>query len=142
MATTYSVSASPNPANENAGTITFIITRSGTLPGETIFASTLNGAANGYATNSGDYATNINNTAVTFASGQTQATVTLSITNDSTVEADETFGFIVQRNTTDPVTTFLAKTNWTIHDDDTVVQPTYSVSASPNPVNENGRTGT
>jgi len=41
--TTYSVSASPNPVNENAGTITFTITRSGTFPAETLFASTLQG---------------------------------------------------------------------------------------------------
>src|SRR5438874_1388555 len=110
MTTNYSVSA-PSTVNENAGTISFTITRSGSFPAETVYASTVNGAANGYTTNSSDYATNINNSPVTFSLGQTQATVTLSIINDSTPESDETFGFIVQRNTSDPLSTFLAKTN-------------------------------
>src|ERR1043166_7482293 len=137
MMTTYSVSANPNPVNENGGTITFTITRSGTFPAETLFASTLQGSANGYSTNSSDY-NGIVNQQVTFASGQTSAQVTISVINDSVVESDETFGFIVQRNSTDPVTTFLGKTNWTIHDDDVAAQPTYSVSATPNPINETG----
>jgi len=142
VAPTYSVSANPNPVNENAGTVTFTITRSGSFPAETLYASTVNGSANGYAVNNGDYATNINNFGVNFASGQSSATVTLAVTNDSTSESDETFGFVVQRNSGDPVSTFLAKTNWTIHDDDAVVAPTYSVSANPNPVNENAGTVT
>jgi hypothetical protein len=133
----YSVSANPNPVNENAGTVTFTITRSGSFPAETVFASTVQGSANGYSTNSGDYATNVNNLAVAFASGQTTATVTVAVTNDSKPESDETFGFIVQRNSTDPISTHLATTNWTIHDDDAVVTPGYTVSASPNPINEN-----
>jgi Ca2+-binding RTX toxin-like protein len=140
--TNYSVSASPNPVNENAGTVTFTITRSGSFPAETLYASTVNGAANGYAVNSGDYATNVNNLAVSFSANQTSKTVSLSITNDSTTESDETFGFIVQRSSGDPVSTFLAKANWTIHDDDAVVAATYSVSANPNPVNENAGTVT
>ena len=45
----------------------------------------------------------------------------------------------MQRNSTDPLTTFLAKTDWTIHDDDTIATG-YGVSASPNPVNENAGT--
>jgi len=40
---------------------------------------------------------------VTFT-GRIQATVTLSITNHSTPESDEIFGFIVQPNTSDPLT--------------------------------------
>src|ERR1044072_8414628 len=133
----YTVSANPNPVTEGAGaTGTFTITRSGTFPAETLFASTLNGAALGYSVNSSDYATNINNTAVNFASGQTSANVTLSITNDSTSESDETFGFIVQKTQDTDLNNFVAKTNWTIHDDDVVVQPNYSVSANPNPVTE------
>src|SRR6266571_6635873 len=136
----YSVSANPNPVNENAGTVTFTITRSGSFPAETLFASTVQGSANGFDTNSSDY-NGLLNQQVTVASGQTSTQVTVSVINDAVAESDETFGFIVQRNATDPVSTFLAKTNWTIHDDD-VVQPTYSVLASPNPVNENAGTVT
>ena len=50
--------------SEGAGTLTFTITRSGGTPAETIYASTLNGAANGYTVNNGDYATDVSNLAV------------------------------------------------------------------------------
>jgi uncharacterized membrane protein len=139
-ATIYSVSPSPNPVNENAGTETFTVTRSGATPAETLFVSTLQGSSNGYDTNSSDY-NGLVNQQVSFAANQTSAQVTISVINNSTPEADESFGFIVQRNASDPVATFLAKTNWTIHDDDTA-GTSYSVSASPNPLNENTGTAT
>ena len=102
------------------------MTRSGGLPAETLFATTLQDQ--GY-TNSGDYSTNISNLAVAFALNQTQATVAVSITNDTVVESNETFGMIVQRNTSDPITTYLAKTTFTIIDNDTVgTTTTYSIS--------------
>jgi uncharacterized membrane protein len=133
----YTVTANPNPVTEGAGaTVTFTITRSGAFPAEAVFVSTLNGAALGYAVNSGDYATNVNNLQVNFAANQTTANVTLSITNDSTPESDETFGLIVQKTIDSNLNNFVAKTNWTIHDDDAVVQPAYTVSANPNPVTE------
>ena len=37
---TYSVSASPNPVSEGAGSVTFTVTRSGSFPAETIYVST------------------------------------------------------------------------------------------------------
>jgi Domain of unknown function (DUF1906)/Calx-beta domain/RTX calcium-binding nonapeptide repeat (4 copies) len=138
--TIYSVSPSPNPVNENAGTETFTITRSGSLQAETVFASTLQGASNGYDANSSDY-NGLVNQQVSFAANQTSAQVTISIINNTTPEPDESFGFIVQRNSSDPVATFLAKTSWTIHDDDAVGNG-YSVSATPNPLNENAGTAT
>src|SRR5207237_1201953 len=117
-ATIYSASPSPNPVNENAKTETFTITRAGALPAETVFASTLQGASNGYAANSSDY-NGLVNQQVSFAANQTSAQVTIPVINDTVAESDDTFGFIVQRNASDPVATYLAKTNWTIHDDDT-----------------------
>ena len=87
----YAITPNPASVNEGAGTLTFTITRTVSFPAETIFASTLNGATNGYATNSGDYATNVNNLPVVFAAGQTSATVTFSITNDTVVESGGTF---------------------------------------------------
>jgi hypothetical protein len=140
--TTYAITPGSTTVNENAGTVAFTITRSGGFPAETVFASTVQGSANGYSINSGDYATNVNNLAVAFASGQTTATVTVAVTNDSTPESDETFGFIVQRNATDLVSTHLASTNWTIHDDDAGPVVSYTVVANPNPVNENAGTVT
>ena len=112
--TTYSM---PNPAtvNEGAGTLNFTVTRSGGLPAETLYATTLQDQ--GY-TNSSDYTGFVNQNLV-FASNQTQATVTISITNDIAPESNETFSLIVQRNTSDPNTTYLVKSIFTIIDNDT-----------------------
>jgi predicted chitinase len=130
----YSISPSPVSVNEGAGSLTFTITRSGSFPAETIFASTVQGSANGYAANNGDYA-GLLNQAVTFAANQAQKTIAVSITNDSATESNETFGFIVQRNSSDPVSTFLAKANFTIVDND--LSTSYSISPSSASVNEN-----
>ena len=131
----YSVAASPNPVNENGGSVTFTINRSGASPAETLFLSTLQGSTNGYSANGSDY-NGLLNQQVTFSAGQTSAQVTISVINDAASELDETFGAILQRNPTDPVATYLAKTDWTIHDDDAA--PTnYAVSASASPVAEN-----
>jgi uncharacterized protein YggU (UPF0235/DUF167 family) len=127
-APSYSISA-VRTVDESAGTIAFTITRSGSFPAESIYASTVQGSANGYEINSGDY-TGLLNQVVTFTSGQTSRTVTVSIANDTAVEANETFGLIVQRNTTDALTTYLAKRDWTIEDNDAVAAPTYSISAA------------
>src|SRR5689334_12046872 len=110
-------SLSPNPASigEGAGTLNFTITRSGTFPAETLFVSPVQGSTNGYASNSSDYSGLLNQT-VSFATNQTQATVSVSITNDSVVESNETFGLVVQRNSTDAVSTYLAKSTFTIND--------------------------
>src|SRR2546428_842111 len=95
-------------------TITFTVTRSGGLLAETLFVSTETGE--GFA-NSGDYTGKLNEQ-LAFATNQTTATVTVSITNDLVAENNETFGLLVQRNSSDPASTFLAKSTFTIIDDD------------------------
>ena len=65
--------------NENAGTVTFTVTRSGGLPAETLFVSTYTGEG---SANNGDYTGKLNEQ-LAFASGQTSKTVTVSITDDS-----------------------------------------------------------
>src|SRR5205823_1942028 len=87
--TTYSISPNPASVNEGAGTLTFTVTRSGGLPAETIFASTVQGSANGYDTNSSDY-TGVLNQNVSFGLNQTQATVSITIIDDTTVESNDT----------------------------------------------------
>jgi hypothetical protein len=57
----------------------------------------VNGATNGYSTNSGDY-TGLLNQSVAFTLNQTQKTVSVSITNNTTPESNETFGFVVRRS--------------------------------------------
>jgi hypothetical protein len=137
----YSVTAAPSVVSENAGSITFTITRTGSLVAETLYASTINGSTNGYATNNGDYATNVKNLAVSFSTGEASKTVTLHLTDDSIAEADETFGFIVQRNSTDAIATYLAKTNWTIRDDDGgSSQSGYTVSPAASHISESAGT--
>jgi Ca2+-binding RTX toxin-like protein/predicted HNH restriction endonuclease len=138
----YSVSASPNPVSEGAGMVTFTITRTGAFPAETVYASTVNGSAQGYATNSGDYATTVSSLAVTFSAGDVSKTVTLAVTNDAVPESDETFGFIVQRSAGDPISTRLASADWTIHDDDQGQATSYTLSPGAVTVNENAGTAT
>ena len=116
--TFYTITPNPATVSEGAGTLTFTITRSGGTPAETIYASTLNGAANGYTVNNGDYATDVSNLAVVFNAGQLTRTVQVTILNDTTFETSETFGFIVKKNASDPITMFLDSSTFTITDND------------------------
>jgi hypothetical protein len=138
QATSYSISPGSITANENAGTVTFTVSRSGGLPAETLFVSTSTGEG---SSNSNDYTGKLNEQ-LTFTSGQTQRTVTVSLTNDSAAENSETFGLLVQRNSSDPASTFLAKATFTIADDDQAQATSYSISPSSITVNENAGTVT
>ena len=117
--TTYFVSPNHATVSEGAGTLTFKVTRSGRLPAETIYFSTVHGAANGYASNSheSDYVGRAN-VPLAFGANVVSQDVTVTIKDDTVVEGNETFGVIVQRNTSEPVTTFLAKGDFTILDNE------------------------
>jgi len=135
--TTYALSPATTSVSEGVGTVTFTVTRSGGTPAETIFASTT--AAEGFA-NSGDF-TSIADQTLVFAAGELSKTVTVAITNDTVFESSETFGLVVQRNSTDPDATFLAKSTFTILDDDP--QPTtYALSPATTNVSEGAGTVT
>jgi hypothetical protein len=134
-ATTYSILPNPGSVSESGGTITFTVIRSGGLPAETVYVSTTQDQ--GY-TNNGDY-TGFLSQSLSFTSNQTQKTVTVSITNDSTEEPDEKFGLIVQRNASDLLGTYLAKTTFNILNDDSTAT-TYSISPNPGSVSESGGT--
>ncbi|MEZ5960603.1 MAG: Calx-beta domain-containing protein [Hyphomonadaceae bacterium] len=101
------------------------------MPAETIYAST---TTNQGSSNNGDY-TGLLNQAITFSSGQTTRTFTVSVTDDSVVESNETFGVIIQRNTSDPVSTFLDSSTFTIQDNDTVAT-SYSLTPVSTTVSE------
>jgi hypothetical protein len=63
--------------------------------------------------------------------GESSKTVTVTIKNDTVPEPDETFGLIVQQNSSDPVTTYLAKATFTIVDNDTGTPPaSFTLSGS------------
>ncbi len=129
--TTYSVAPSPASVTEGNTTLTFTVTRSGELPPETIYFSTVHGAANGYAsnTNDSDYVGRAN-VPLTFGANVASQQVTITIKDDALVEGNETFGTIVQRNTTDPLTTFLAKRDFTIVDNEAAAIDDYASSPS------------
>ncbi len=121
LPTTYSITPNPATVNENDGSHSFTVMRSGNLQAETVYVSTTQDQ--GYI-NSGDYS-GLLNQSVAFSLNQTQITVTVSITNDATVENNETFGLIAQRNFNDPISTYLAKTTFTIIDNDSPSSVTY-----------------
>src|SRR3954470_21446494 len=73
--TFYSITPNPTAVFENGGSVTFTITRSGSLPAETVYASTAQ--TEGFS-NSGDYS-DLTNQTVTFISGQTNRSVTVTI---------------------------------------------------------------
>ena len=120
----YTIAPATASIDEAAGTLTFTITRSATLLAETLFVSTTpdQGFANG-----GDYLGLLNRT-VSFAAGQASLTVTVAITNDSIAEGNETFGIILQQFASDPTNVYLAKSAFTIADDDAPPPIAYSMT--------------
>ncbi len=112
--TNYSLSPALTLIEEDTSSQSFTITRSGDLPAETIYVSTT--VTHG-AENVNDYI-DIDNQAVSFEAGEENAVVKVDINNDTIQEQDETFGLIVQRNPSDPPSTHLAESTFTIKDDD------------------------
>ena len=126
---TYTITPGSQLVDEGAGTLTFTIARSVADSVETLYAST--SPVFGFS-NQGDYG-GLLNRVLTFAIGQFETTVSISILDDTLVEANETFGIIVQRSPTDPYNVFLARSSFTIVDDDTPPPPTAPVRIAPYP---------
>jgi LEA14-like dessication related protein len=129
---TYSISPNPAPVSENAGHLTFTITRSSSSTAATLYASTV--PDQGYSNNG--YYVGILNQPVSFSAGQSTAQVSVTINDLGLTSGSETFRFIVQKNSTDPVSTYLATDNFTINNNDPVTV-TYSIAPNPAPVSEN-----
>ena len=113
-ATTWAISPATASVSEGAGSVTFTVSRSSSSTAQTVYASTTQ--TEGF-TNNNDYV-GLANQPMAFAVGQSSKTVTVSITDNTVVEPNETFGLIVQQNTADPVSTFLAKARFTIVNND------------------------
>lgn len=92
--TTYDLTPNSTRVSENAGNITFTVTRSGSVPAETIYASTLVDTA---TSSGGDY-TGIVDQAISFSPGQTSATFTVHINDDSAVESQEHFRVMIVKS--------------------------------------------
>ncbi|HTQ50639.1 MAG TPA: glycoside hydrolase domain-containing protein [Candidatus Acidoferrales bacterium] len=131
-AVTYSITPNPASVNENGGHLTFTISRSSTTSAATVYASTV--TDQGYSNPGGNYYyLGIANQVVNFSVGQSTAQVTVTINDLGLTSGSEVFRFIVQQNSTDPVSTYLATDNFTINNNDV----TYSITPNPASVNEN-----
>ncbi len=122
----YSIAPASVTVDEGDGTVSFTVARSVTTAGETLYASTVQ---NQGFTNAGDYV-GLLNEPVAFAAGEASKAVTVQIIDDAIPEADETFGLIIQKSASDPVTNSLASASFTIEDNDSA-PPTASYSISP-----------
>src|SRR5439155_15610737 len=95
---------------EDAGQLTFTITRSDTSGSAVVHVRTVQDQG---FTNDGDY-TDLNGNEVNFASGVATAQVAVPIINNGETGGSEVFRFVVQQNRRDPVSTFLATDNFAI----------------------------
>jgi Ca2+-binding RTX toxin-like protein len=129
--TIYSITPMPLGRVEGNAPLSFFLERSGPTPAETVFVSTVQDR--GFA-NNGDYV-GLNNLAVTFAAGQINAPVSISILDDVVQEANEVFSILVQRNSGDALSTFLYASSFTITDNDAAA---YSLTTATPTVSENG----
>jgi len=117
--------------DERAGTVTFTVTRSGSLTG----ASSVNFAtANGTATAGSDFAA-LNGT-VSFAAGETTKTVTVAVLNDTLIENPETFTINLTGGTN--VTISDAQGVGTINSEDVAAPVMPAVAVNDVAVNEAG----
>ena len=112
--TSYSISPTSVVITEGAAPLNFIVTRPNDRLAfeDTVYISTtqVHGSSN-----QGDYI-GLLNQPLTFAVGESAKSISVTILEDEVVEADETFGLIVQANPTDLVSTFLASATFTIQD--------------------------
>jgi Domain of unknown function (DUF1906)/Calx-beta domain len=111
---TYSISPAPASVNENAGHLTVNITRSSSAGTATVYLSTVQDQ--GYSNNG--YYVGIANQVVSFSAGQTTAQAPVTINDLGLFSGSETFRLIVQQNSTDPISTYLATDNFTINNND------------------------
>lgn len=135
----WTISASANPVDESAGSVTFTITRPDNSTSETVFVSTIQtqgyyNAASG-TTSTNYYYRGLVNVPYTFAVGQNSIQVPVSIFDRGLRSGSEKFGLEVQSSTGAQ----LASTAFSIVNNDTT-STTYAISPSPAAVNENSGT--
>lgn len=124
MPTTYSLTPSRKTVTEGNTSITFTVSRSGDKPAETIYASTLFDTA---SSSGGDYDPLVNH-AVRFSAGETSATFTVSINEDSIVEETEHFRVMLGRTTSTGSSGALDISDVYIEDDDRAAPVQYSLT--------------
>jgi hypothetical protein len=136
----FTITPSQTKVYENGGaTLNFTITRSSALQDQTVFVSTL---MNGYDNSGNYYYTGLNSVPVKFKGGALTASVTLTVNDPGLTAGSETFSLIVQRQQSDLPTTYAAKADFTIIDNDQLPAVNYSISPSTPSVNETAGTQT
>ncbi len=110
--TSYSLTTSVVSVNEG-NQVTFTITRSGNLPGETIYFSTWPGTAS-FA--DGDYETTTGTAPkdipIVFNSGDSTHTITLNILQDGKVDSGQSFRALLQKTPVEDLNTNLAVSSY------------------------------
>jgi hypothetical protein len=106
----YSISPNPTKVLDNAGHLTFTITRTDSSGPAVVYASVVQDQG---FTNNGDY-TFVNDTEVNFAAGVASVKVSVGIIDTGAASGSELFRFIIQQHKTDPVSTSLASDKFTI----------------------------
>jgi hypothetical protein len=117
----FSINPSVPIIDEDSGSVQFVISRAGNGPSENVYISTVDdlGATNADANY---YYAGITNLPITLAGGQS-ATINLHINGLGLTGGSETFRLIVQQNASDPISTSLASTTFTILNSDPAALP-------------------
>ncbi len=133
-----SLSAATLTVGEAAGTATLTVNRTGGSTGAVTVAFA---TANGTATAGSDYTASTGT--LSFAAGETSKTITVPITNDTAVEANETFTVTISAPTGGATLGTTTVSTVTITDNDTAVTPgVLSLSAATLSVGEAAGTAT
>ena len=88
---TYDIVAANATRNEAAGSFTFTVTRSGGDPTQATSVDFSVAGSGSDPADAADFGGTLPNGTVNFAAGQDEATVTIAVSNDADIEADETF---------------------------------------------------
>jgi oxalate decarboxylase/phosphoglucose isomerase-like protein (cupin superfamily) len=135
-ATTYVFSPNPASVNENAGTLSLTLERSGQTPAGTVYITTI---ADQGSANNGNF-TSLTAKPVTFIAGQGNAPVFIPINDLGLTSGSETYRVVVLPTATSPLSAALASDTFTIVNNDPPVNTLYQFTPSPAAVNENAGT--
>ena len=143
MPGTFNLSPAPIVSvNEGDGSVTFTVTRTGGTDGEVTvnFATAFSLVTGAQAADASDFTPVAS--VLTFADGQTSQTVTVDITNDTVVEADEIFRVRLGAPTGGALLGTASETVVTIVDNDSVAPVPGNFTISPPTLNVGEQAGT
>ena len=130
--TTYSITPNPAQVNENAGSLTFTVSRSSSTSAATVYVSTVQDS--NYPNTNNKYYNGFVTQPLNFSAGQSTATVTVTINDAGLTSGSESPSLWVQTLSGGSYTTVATDTFTIVNNDD---QTTYSITPNPAQVNEN-----